>query len=1086
MVDPQLRDTASVRDGERKPAAFVLSDMDVGDGLRVGAFAKPALRFGKNRVMRCPACRSENPDGHSFCDSCGAGLGIICLQCRHKNSPGARFCGGCGASLAGPDGERKYATVMFADIVGSTELISTLDAEQALDRLKPALETMCTTVARFGGTVIRITGDGVLVLFGAPRAQEGHALLACEAALAMQAEVPRMATGTSIRVGLHSGELIASVLASDPTREQAVHGLTVHIASRLQGVAAPGTICLSEDCYHQVRSYCDVRSLGSQSLKGIREALQAYTLVGLKPAVASRQFRGTTLSSFRGRDREFAALQRALRRTDDSETQVVGISGAPGTGKSRLCYEFAEWCRGRLIPILEVRAQIYGHATPLHPVLEFFRRWFEILPTDDAPAARRRIAERLLAISRTFEADLPLLYEFLGVADESEAPLRLQPKARHARLMEVVRHIVRYAGSALSVIIVDDLHWLDEASDEFITTLVESVASTRSMLVLNYRPSYVAPWMEWPQFSEITLAELNAEHTGALVKELVGAGAELDDVRQRIVARSAGNPFFAEELARSLTESPAERATGENLPATVEAVIGARIDRLGEGEKAVLQIGAIIGKEFPLAVLDEVVGPLAAPLDDVLRRLCDHGLIQEQGGGAGREFAFRHPLIQEVSYRTQLKSRRKALHASVAGAMESFYKGRLDEFSGLVAYHYEAAGELDVAAKYESRAARWVGSTHSAQAIKHWQKVRVLLQGDRSGTSQSLLIMACGQIAWHGWREGMAAATAKGFVDEALALARTRDDTMVPLLLFVDGRITISTGGPADIYVERVREALSLLRDRANAGRIATLNCALSQAYGWAGLLNDALDANTAALEGVTQVETFDHQFLGFSVEHWLMTLRGRILLRLGRFDEAERCLRALIDIEDSLSDPTVQFLPHYAYVDLAWCVGDAKLAQRHAARVTAIAEKHGSPYLRVFALAAAGIAESVNQDFTAALRSFGESLSFARAAKAAMEYEPEILASIAECHAHLGQSAAALEAAQETIALARMRSARLPECRAAITTAAALIADGSGTRRHEAATWLARAEDLIRVTGAKIYAPLLARERARLPALNV
>lgn len=1035
--------------------------------------------------MHCPACRAENPDGHSFCDSCGAGLGVICLQCRHKNSPGARFCGGCGASLAGPDGERKYATVMFADIVGSTELISNLDPEQALDRLKPALETMCTTVARFSGTVIRITGDGVMVLFGAPRAQEGHALLACEAALAMQAEVPHVTSGTSIRIGLHSGELIASVLASDPTREQAVHGLTVHIASRLQGLAAPGTICLSEDCYHLVRAHCDARALGSQSLKGIRDAVEAYTLVGLKPAVASRQFRGAALSSFRGRDREFTALQRALRRTDEGETQVVGISGAPGTGKSRLCYEFAEWCRGRLIPILEVRAQIYGHATPLHPVLEFFRRWFEILPTDGAKVARRRIAERLLAISRTFDADLPLLYEFLGIPDESEVPLRLQAKARHARLIEVVRHIVRSSGSTLSVIIVDDLHWLDEASEEFVTTLVESVASTRTMLVVNYRPSYVAPWMEWPHFHEISLAELNAEHTSALVKELIGTGNELAEVRSRIVARSAGNPFFAEELARSMTESPADCPPGENLPATVEAVIGARIDRLGEGEKAVLQIGAIIGKEFPLAVLDEIVGPLAAPLDEVLRRLCTHGLIQEQSGGAGREFTFRHPLIQEVSYATQLKSRRKALHASVASAMEGFYKGRLDEFAGLVAYHYEAAGELDVAAKYESRAAQWVGSTHSAQAIKHWQKVRHLLHAGERAAHKPLLIMACGQIAWHGWREGMAAETAKGFVEEALALARTTDDTMVPLLLFVDGRITISTGGSADTYVERVREALSLLREGTSAGRIATLNCALSQAYGWSGLLNDALDVNTAALEGVTQVETFDHQFLGFSVEHWLMTLRGRILLRLGRFDEAERCLRALIDIEDSLCDPTVQFLPHYAYVDLAWCVGDAGLAQRHATRVAEIAEKHGSPYLRVFALAAAGIAASVGQDFEAALRSFGESLTFARAAKASMEYEPEILASIAECHAHLGQPAAALEAARETIALARKRSARLPECRAAITTAAALIADGAETKAREAEAWLARAEDLIRVTGAKIYAPLLARERARLPALN-
>jgi adenylate cyclase len=825
--------------------------------------------------------------------------------------------------------------------------------------------------------------------------------------------------------------------------------------------------------------------LGTQSLKGIPEAIEAYTLLGLKPAVASRPFRGAALSSFRGRNREFAALQRALRRTDDGDAQVVGISGAPGTGKSRLCYEFAEWCRGRLIPILEARAQIYGHATPLQPVLEFFRHWFEILPTDDAATARHRIAERLLAISRTFEADLPLLYEFLGIADESMVPLRLQPKARHARLIEVVRHIVRYSGSTPSVIIVDDLHWLDEASEEFITTLMDAVANTRTMLVVNYRPSYVAPWMDWPYFNEISLGELNSEHTRALVEELVGAGHELEDVRHRIAQRSAGNPFFAEELARSLTENPVQRAIGESLPATVEAVIGARIDRLGEGEKAVLQVGSIIGKEFPLAVLDEVVGPLSSPLDMVLRRLSDHGLIQEQGGAGGREFSFRHPLIQEVSYATQLKSRRRALHAMVAKAMERYYHDRLDEFAALVAYHYEAAGELEVAARYESRAAQWVGSTHSAQAIKHWQKVRLLLRGDRSSANDSLQIMASGQIAWLGWREGMAADSAKSLVEEALDLARKTDDSMVPLLLFVDGRITVSTGGPADTYVARVREALSLLRGSGNTGRIATLNCALSQAYGWAGLLNEALDANTASLEGATEVETFDHQFLGYSVEHWLMTLRGRILLRLGRFDEAASCLSALIDIEDSLGDPTVQFLPHYGYVDLAWCLGDARLAQKHAARVAQIAEKHGSPYLHVFALAATGIAECVDQDFDAALRHFGECLSFARTAKAAMEYEPELLASIADCHLHLEQHDAAVAAAREAIGLARTRSSRLPECRASITLGAALAALGGRTAALEAETWFTSAQELIGVTGAKIYQPLLARERARLPALD-
>jgi class 3 adenylate cyclase/tetratricopeptide (TPR) repeat protein len=1032
--------------------------------------------------MRCPACSADNAEGNSFCQSCGTALKAVCLQCRQTNAPNARFCGACGATLRAPDGERKFATVMFADIVGSTQLIAGLDPEEALERLKPAVALMCATVQRFDGTVVRALGDGIMALFGAPRAQEGHALIACQAALAMLAELPREEGAPNIRIGLHSGELVASVLASDPTREQGAHGLTVHLASRLQGIAEPGTVCLSDDCYHLVRLHCEARALGTSALKGFPEEIETYRLLGLKPAVTSRPFSGTIQTSFRGRDHELNALRGALSRTETGDTQVVGISGVPGSGKSRLCYEFAEWCRGRLIPILEVRAQIYGHATPLQPVLEFLRLWFGIALADDAAVARQRISGRLLAISQTFEADLTLLYEFLGIADSAMPPSRLQARARHARLIDIVRHIVRHGGNSLSVILVEDLHWLDEPSEDFVSTLVEAAANTRTLLLLNYRPPYAAPWMNLPQFQELPLTELSPAQTDALVEELIGGDANLADVRRRVAKRSGGNPFFAEELARSLSHKGVLLQTflGDTLPATVEAVIGDRIDRLGDGEKAVLQIGAIIGKEFPLVVLEEVVGPLASTIDAVLLRLRDNGLVQELTSNDGRRFSFRHPLIQEVCYATQLKSRRRTLHAAVACAMERYYSDRQGEFAALIAHHYDAARHFAAAARHESRAAAWVGSTHSGQAIKHWQKVRALLQNPDCSGNESLQITANSQIAWLGWREGMAADTAKSFVEEALGWARQTDDSMIPMLLFVDGRITVATGGPADTYVARVREALSPLDAQRDAGRIATLNCALSQAYGWAGLLNDALAANTAALLEVARVDKFDHQFLGYSVEHWVMSLRARILLRLGRFDEAREILMALIAIEQTLVDPTVQFGPHFGLVDLAWCLGDPRLAKHHAACVAEIAERHGSAYLRVFALAAAGIAKSVEQDFIGAIADFREGLNIARTTKAAMEYECEMLASIADCQFQASAFEPALRSAREAIAIAQQRSSRLPECRASITCGAALLALEGDGQLSQAEALFNRANELIALSGATIYRPMLAKEQER------
>jgi tetratricopeptide (TPR) repeat protein len=510
-------------------------------------------------------------------------------------------------------------------------------------------------------------------------------------------------------------------------------------------------------------------------------------------------------------------------------------------------------------------------------------------------------------------------------------------------------------------------------------------------------------------------------------------------------------------------------------------VIGARIDRLAESEKTVLQIGAIIGKEFPWPILQQVADPLGFKIDPILTRLCEAELLQEQATIDCRQFSFRHPLMQEVAYATQLKARRSMLHASVAQAMEGFYRERLNEFAGLLAYHYEAASRLGDAANYAARAAMWVGSTNPAQAIRHWEQVRMLLQHQpRSKDSDSLRIMANGQIAWLGWREGMTAEAAKALLHEALSWARDTDDSMIPMLLFVDGRITVASGGSADTYVERVNEALSLVKSSNNVGRVATLNCALSQAYGWAGLLNEALAASDAALEGVSHVEKFDHQFLGYNVDHWIMSLRARILVRLGRLDEGEQCLDALLGIEDALLDPTVQFIPHLGYVDLAWCRGDTRLAEKHAERIAEIADKCGLPYIRVYAFACAGTAKSLAKDFAVAEQDFTEGLQFVRKATASMGFEPEILASLADCCLRMDEPERAAAVAAEAIDVARQRSTRLAECRASITRAAALVAQHGAASLPEAEDLFRRAERLIHVTGAKIYEPLLQQERAR------
>ncbi|MBR0989759.1 AAA family ATPase [Bradyrhizobium japonicum] len=1056
--------------------------------------------------MLCERCGGDNPATNRFCHGCGAALPMACPACNHLSPPGSGFCGGCGAALGAASrpvsapalrsvrGELKQVTVLFADLVSSTEIVAGLTAEDAMQRLKPALDAMCTAVERFEGTVVRTLGDGILAFFGAPRAQEGHALLACEAALAIRDTFRLRDDGMSVRVGLHSGEIVADAPLVDTVTEHGAYGLTIHLASRLPAKADPNEICLTDETYRLVRSFCEVGPLGRHRLRGVPEPIELYLLKDLKPAVASQQFRGVSLATFRGREREMTVLQRTLAAVETGGSCVTGIVGPPGTGKSRLCYEFAEWCRARLIPVLEARAQPYGAATPLQPVLEFLRStYFNVSPDDEPDLAVKQIATRLAELGSTFEADLWLVCDFLGVRHGQGPPSWLSPRARNVRLLDIVRHMVRQRGASASVIIIEDLHWLDQASEEFVATLVDAVISTKTVLIVNFRPAYFAPWMRGPQYQQIELAELSPTDTDDLVDELLGPRDELLDVRRRVAERSGGNPFFAEELIRSLVEHlviVGEQGSyrrglagaADVLPPTVQAVIGARIDRLAPGDRDLLHTAAIIGKEFQLAVLQSVASLPAGELEAALVRLCSGEMLQARGGKDGQDYSFRHPLIQEIAYSTQLRARRSLLHARVARAIVQYFPERLDEFAALLSHHFEQAGELDAAAEFAARAARWIGSTNPAEAIRHWHKVRALKGGQkRSPAGDALRIAASSQIAWLGWREGMTSEDAKPFIQEALEWARDIDDSMIPLLLFVEGRIAGASGGQADAYVDTVKEALALTEARQLTSRTATLNASLSQAYGWAGLLREALAASDAALAGASGITDFEHQFLGYNVEHWILSLRGRILVRLGRFDEARLCLDRILAIDPTLIDPTVQFIANLGYVDLAWCLDDSAMASTHAWRVIELATRQASPYLRAYSLACIGTAQGIAQNYQAAIPSLTEGVEFVRSARVAMEIEPEMLASIADYQLCAGAHAAAVDKAREAIRVAQERHARLPECRATITLAAALAASNEPEHLGEVARLVEHAERLFNLTGAAIYGGLLEQVRRRL-----
>lgn len=1031
--------------------------------------------------MNCPRCAQPSPDNARFCSQCGAPLVL--------DAPAPEVS----ATDLESTEEFKPVTILFADIVASTELVSNLDPEQAMRRLAPALSLMRQAVERFSGTVIHTLGDGIMALFGAPHVQEGHALLACQAALAIQSGIKEAFGAAAVRIGLHSGLIVSETKFSGPINEREAYGVAIHIANRVQSLAEPGAIYLSEDCYHLIERYCSVRMIGRRSLRGLSHDITIYELIGLQLSTSEERFKNSNLTLFQAREQEMIDLESSLQAALRGGSHVVGICGSAGSGKSRLCYEFAERCRRDHIPVVEVRAQPYGKAAPIQPILEVVRLLLGISSGNDPVSARSQVAVGLEKLGSPPENALQILCDFLGVAESSSVPA-MTPKIRHAALLDTISWLIRGRASNPYVIILEDLHWLDDASETFLETFWDSIIGSHALMIVNYRPTYRAPWTDRDGFHLLELKDLDSGQMDGFVTSVIGSHTDLADVRDRIVERSGGNPFFAEEIIHSLSESqvligkPGDYRLGGEindnpLPVTLQAVIGERIDRLPSFDRTLLQMASVIGKEVSYAVLEAVSAQEQdTDIKPALLRLCAVELLQDQNRPDGRYYSFRHPLIQEVAYSSQLKARRRRLHAFVAPALASYFAERQDEVAGLISFHYEAAGILSKAAEYASKAAEWIGSMHPAQAIRQWQVVHRLVHAQSpSAKNNALLVLSSAQIAWLGWREGMGAKDAAPYIQEALTVARKTDDTMVPLLLFVEARISGASGGAADHYVARVKDALAIVDGAADQSRAATLYASLSQAYGWAGLFNEALEANDRALSLLQYVQDFENRFLGYSVEHWTLSLRARILIHLNRSDEGRAWLDHMLAIEDGLIDPTVQFISHLGYVDLAWLTGNADLARFHATRVSQLAGRHGTPYLKVFAYACTAMAKGLAGDAKGAIQDLEEGLNFMHAARAALDYEPDMMASLAECQAHAGQFGEARLTAERTISLSQDRATRLPECRAWIVAGDALIEQFGNARRQDAAHCFERAEALIQMTGATVLEPWLRTSRDKL-----
>ncbi len=981
--------------------------------------------------MQCLRCGCQNKTTNEYCEGCGATLGIECKACGHLNGPTSRYCGKCSAALSNmvagetnqswqhvlrslnaKGGERKRLTILFADIRNSTGLMDSLgDPELGMLRLQPVLDLMNEAVVRYEGVVNKSQGDGVMALFGAPQPHEDHAVRGCLAALAMQDGVTRFGDpDLQIRVGVHTGEVVVQAIEHGIYQTYDAAGANVHLANRMEQLADAGTILISNETYAAAKQFVEVEPLGIKTIRGIAAPIEILKLRGLQHAPSSGVFRsGRRLSPLTGRTGQFSALVLELENTIKGEGRVVGVVGEAGIGKSRLCFEFAESCRQKDIRVYEARVLAHGRATPFQPVLELLRDYFGLRVKEAADVSRRRVLEQLAALPVSEQLS-PVLLEFLGLADPQRAPIKLDPKTRKTQLLDFVRTLPRSPRQPTTVVIIEDLHWIDAASEEFVEALADAVVGATTLLVVNFRPGFTAPLMQRSHYRQINMPPLPPEQAAVLVRDHLGNDPSLALLSRNIIERARGNPFFLEELVNALVErgdfegeKGAYRLKGGidsiPLPSTVQAVVAARIDRLEENAKKVLEIASVVGREISTSILDAVADLAPAELSEAAQYLRQAELLYDVPPFEQRLLAFRHPLIQEVAYRSLLHERRRELHSKVAQAIESLFKDRAEERASLLAYHLEQAGENLKAAQQNMQAAVWIGTNDSSQALRSWKKVRELLSNlPPSQPTDYLKMMASGQIVNFAWREGIPAQDAVIYFDEAKQLALALGDIRANALIHAAyGRI-LANGGSADEYVEKIREAKAIA-DQGNDPTVQiTLKAVLCHALWLSGRMREALQMNVEATNRAHEIVKFDRQMLGFDIEVWLTVLRGRTLVMLDRKDEARPFLDRILQLESSQVDPVHYVMPSMAYVDVAWAEENVGLAQEHADRAFAIAIKSGSPYLRVYAQACRGLSHIIAGRFTSAIQDLSDALSFARSRKAGLENEPRISGRFGEC----------------------------------------------------------------------------------------
>lgn len=981
--------------------------------------------------MRCVGCHAQTLPASRFCDQCGLEQKRRCTGCGRELRPDARFCNQCGARVqadatsghvasvsAAPPleaGERKQVTVLFADIRGATALIDGLDPELAMGLLDPALQAMSAAVQRFGGTVNRVQGDGIMALFGAPLASEDHAVRACLSAQAIIQGIAALHAGLEVRVGVNSGEVVIRAVGNDPHDYDAV-GVTAHLAHRLEQLAAPGSACLSGRTALLARGAVELEQLGAKLLAGIAEPVEVFRLISAheRPGWEMRSATGM-MTGFVGRDGDLRQLESALGRAWLGRGQVVTMVGEAGIGKSRLAHEFI----GR-VPQggwTVVRASAFAHAesTPYRLAAEIVRAWLGVSRTDDLADVARKLTQSLtlLGLGPSQAGAAAPLQSLLDLKVTDPEWAQMSPDWRRDRILPVLSMVMlRESAVTPLLLLVEDLHWADPQSVQMIEALVDRMGGARLLLLTTARTAQRLPWAQAGHrsyCSSLPLAPLDAEAANALLGSVLGQEPDLAELRARIVARAGGTPLFLEEFSRALleqgvvvraapskTRGPALQITRSAeaiaIPASVQAILATRIDQLAPDERRLLQIASVIGKDVPSAILAGVAGLPRNVLHYRVTSLLAAEFLYEVLSGdpaQGADYTFKHALTQAVAYDGMLRRQQRELHARVLMTMEALADDRAEEMTETLAGHALRGEAWERAATLATRAGARANARSAYQS-------------------------------------------AIGFYEQAIQALSHLPETPETLAQAIDLRLGLRVAlGPASEY-RRVLEVMDQVRDLAirlgDAHRIAQIEVSRSIGQSVLGMTRESVETGAAALalaRALGDPATRLNAAYAYGQALWFA---GELTLAEQIMTEHLHLARGALRLSSTGTSGTASVLMMVCLANTHSLLGDSDTALTLAGEAAEIAQQTGKPYDISYAHLAHGLAHLMAGDAARAAAALERALEVGRAAKIAVLL-PSVARFLGPAWVAIGRREAALELTREAVLASRGSGALTAWC---------------------------------------------------------